>query len=142
MAKLSAQQLQQFLDKEFPQSNLVIEAAGEMGSRIRLPMKDAAPYLRPGGTISGPTMMTMADTAMYMAIMAELGPVAMAVTTNLNINFISKPSPVDMIAEAELFKIGKRLALGEVRVYSEGKAEMVAHATCTYAIPESAASSA
>lgn len=136
---MTPQELQQFLDQAFPDSRILVEAAGNMAARIRLPMKDATPYLRPGGTISGPTMMTMADTAMYMAILAELSndgqPLAMAVTTNLNINFISKPEPVDMIAEAELFKVGSRLALGEVRIFSEGKAEMVAHATCTYSIP-------
>ena len=136
---MTPQELQRFLDQAFPDSRILVEAAGDMGARIRLPMKDATPYLRPGGTISGPTMMTMADTAMYMAILAELSndgqPLAMAVTTNLNINFISKPEPVDMIAEAELFKVGSRLALGEVRIFSEGKAEMVAHATCTYSIP-------
>ena len=135
MESMSAQELQTFLDKFFPGSNILVEAAGDMGARIRLPMNNAKRYLRPGGTISGPTMMTMADTAMYMAILAEVGPVALAVTTNLNINFISKPEPVDMLAEAELFKLGSRLAIGEVRIYSEGKDEMVAHATCTYSIP-------
>lgn len=136
---MTAQELQRFLDESFPNSGILVEVAGNMAARIRLPMKNAAPHLRPGGTISGPTMMTMADTAMYMAILAELSqngePLAMAVTTNLNINFISKPEPVDLIAEAELFKVGSRLALGEVRIFSEGKAEMVAHATCTYSIP-------
>ena len=89
----------------------------------------------PGGTISGPTMMGLTDFAMYVAILASIGPVPLAVTTNLNINFLRKPAPRDLIAEARLIKLGKRLAVGEVEIYCDGEDEMVAHATATYSIP-------
>jgi uncharacterized protein (TIGR00369 family) len=79
--------------------------------------------------------MTLADLAMYMAVLAMIGPVALAVTTNLNINFLRKPGQADVIAEARLLKLGKRLAVGEVTMYSEGDPEPVAHATVTYSIP-------
>jgi uncharacterized protein (TIGR00369 family) len=91
--------------------------------------------LRPGGTISGPTMMGLTDFAMYVAILASIGPVPLAVTTNLNINFLRKPTQKDLIADTKLIKLGKRLAVGEVQIYSEGEDEMVAHATATYSIP-------
>lgn len=79
--------------------------------------------------------MTLADTAMYIAVLAMIGPVALAVTTNLNINFLRKPSQADVIAQARLLKLGKRLAVGDVTMYSDGDAEPVAHATVTYSIP-------
>ncbi|MDP3546117.1 MAG: PaaI family thioesterase, partial [Phreatobacter sp.] len=92
--------------------------------------------LLPGGTISGPTMMTLADTGLYVAILASIGPVALAVTTNLNINFLRKPDQRDLLAECRLVKLGKRLAVGEVSIWSEGdEEELVAHATGTYSIP-------
>src|ERR1043166_10198453 len=91
--------------------------------------------LRPGGTISGPTMMAMTDFAMYVAILASVGPVPLAVTTSLNINFLRKPAQRDLLAEARLIKLGKRLAVGEVEIYSDGDDERGAHATATYSIP-------
>lgn len=135
MAPMDVSQLQTFLDQHFPNSKIVIESVGDMKASIRLPMADAKEYLRPGGTVSGPTLMTLADTAMYIAILAEIGPVALAVTTNLNINFMRKPKPVDVIANAEILKLGSRLAIGDVRIYSKGSSDVVAHATCTYSIP-------
>lgn len=91
--------------------------------------------LRPGGTLSGPTMMALADFGIYVAILATVGWVPAAVTTNLNINFLKMPAPRDVIAEAWLIKLGKRLAVGAVGIRSEGEDELVAHATCTYSIP-------
>ena len=82
-------------------------------------------HLRPGGTISGPTMMALADLALYVAILAQIGPVGLAVTTSLNYNFLRKPGPVALIAEARLLKLGKRLAVGEVGLFSQGETEMV-----------------
>jgi uncharacterized protein (TIGR00369 family) len=79
--------------------------------------------------------MTLADMAMYMALLGMIGPVALAVTTNLNINFLRKPSQRDVIGECRLLKLGKRLAVGEVAMYSLGDTELVAHATVTYSIP-------
>ena len=91
-------------------------------------------HIRPGGTVSGPTMMTMVDTAAWCALLHKIGPQALAVTTNLNINFLRKPSadePLDAIAS--LLKLGKRLAICEVRI--EQGQTLVAHSTCTYSIP-------
>ncbi|UNT60638.1 PaaI family thioesterase [Acinetobacter sp. ASP199] len=92
--------------------------------------------LRPGGTISGPTIMTIADFALYVAILGEIGLVGLAVTTNININFLRKPDGKhDLIGKCRLMKVGKSLIVGEVWVYSEGMEEPVAHVTGTYAIP-------
>ena len=93
-------------------------------------------HLRPGGTISGPTMMELADFAMYVAVFSAIGPQPLAVTTNLNINFLRKPKQADLIADAQLMKVGKRLAVGEVTICSEGTEEPVAHVTSTYSIPQ------
>ncbi len=94
-------------------------------------------FLRPGGTISGPVMMALADAAMYALVLSRIGPVELAVTTNLSINFLRKPNPGDLLAEARMLKLGKRLAVGEVSLYSDGQSieESVAHVTSTYSIP-------
>src|SRR3954454_15530090 len=135
---LSAQQVGDLLAREFSQvfhakSDNIIEGAWHCGCRIRRKFSETS--LRPGGTISGPTMMGLTDFAMYVAILASIGPVPLAVTTNLNINFLRKPAPADLIAEARLVKLGKRLAVGEVSIRSDGEEDMVAHATSTYSIP-------
>ncbi len=92
-------------------------------------------HLRPGGTISGPSMFALCDLALYVAILHEIGRVKLAVTTNVSINFLRRPEPKDLIGRARLMKLGKRLAVGEVALFSPGDAEMVAHATGTYSIP-------
>ncbi len=92
-------------------------------------------HLRPGGTISGPSMFALCDLALYVAILHEIGRVKLAVTTNVTIIFLRKPEPSDLIGRAKLMKLGKRLAVGEVALHSPGQAEMVAHATGTYSIP-------
>ena len=135
---LSANQVSDLLAREFTQmagtdSPNVIEDAWHGGCRVR--RKFNAKSLRPGGTISGPTMMALTDFSMYVAVLASIGPVPLAVTTNLNINFLRKPSQRDLIAEVRLIKLGKRLAVGDVEIYSDGEEEMVAHATSTYSIP-------
>jgi uncharacterized protein (TIGR00369 family) len=137
-AVLSAEEVAQLLEREFPQmyfagSGTTIEQAWHGGCRVRRAFN--AKFLRPGGTISGPTMMGLTDFSMYVAILASIGPVPLAVTTNLNINFLRKPAARDLIAEVKLIKLGKRLAVGEVEMFSEGEDEMVAHATATYSIP-------
>lgn len=91
--------------------------------------------VRPGGTLSGPTIMALADAAMYAVILAALGRVEMAVTSNLNINFIQRPQPVDLVAEATLLKLGKRLAFCEVKLTSAGSRDLVAQVTGSYSIP-------
>jgi uncharacterized protein (TIGR00369 family) len=136
MPGMSAEELERFLYSHFPNSDhpdFRVEKVDEMFARVRLCYDPK--HLRPGGTISGPSLMTLADTAIYIALLGMIGPVALAVTTNLNINFLRKPGQVDVIADAKLLKLGKRLAVGEVTMYSEGDPEPVAHATVTYSIP-------
>ena len=135
---MNAAELDQYLRREFPQvfregSGLSIEATWRGGGRVRQTFD--AQSIRPGGTISGPTMMALADFAMYVGILASVGPVPLAVTTNLNINFLRKPGARDLIAECRLLKIGKQLAIGEVTIRSDGDDEPVAHVTSTYSIP-------
>lgn len=136
MPRMSAEELEQFLYSHFPDREhrfYRVEKVSEMSAQVRL--KYDSRHLRPGGTISGPSMMALADTAMYIAVLGMIGPVAPAVTTNLNINFLRKPAPADIIAHAMLLKLGKRLAVGEVTMYSGEDPEPVAHATVTYSIP-------
>jgi uncharacterized protein (TIGR00369 family) len=135
---MTVEELERFLRREFPQgfhsdSGLVIEAVWKRGCRVRQAFSPMS--VRPGGTISGPTLMGLADFAMYVAVLATIGPVPLAVTINLNINFLRKAAPRDLVAEAQLLKVGKRLATGEVTICSDGDADPVAHATSTYAIP-------
>ena len=133
---MTAEQLEEFLESHFPGiigATIRIEKTDHMFAQVRLLYEDR--HLRPGGTISGPSLMTLADTAMYVAVLAMIGPVALAVTTNLNINFLRKPSAADVIGQARLLKLGKRLAVGEVIMYSENEPDPVAHATVTYSIP-------
>ena len=105
--------------------------AGTAGVRFRVGKK----HLRPGDTVSGPTLMALADVAVYAALLGEIGLVPLAVTTSLNINFLRRPAPRDVLAEAKLLKVGSRLVVGEVFLYSEGEPQPVAHVTCTYSIP-------
>ena len=138
---MTVEELERFLSAEFPQvfhpgSGLAIEALWDGGCRVRQRYREAS--IRPGGTISGPTMMALADLAMYVAVLAAIGPVPLAVTINLNINFLRRPARCDLTAEARLLKVGKRLATGEVRVFSDGEEAPVAHVTSTYSIPPGA----
>jgi len=131
-------ELERFLAAEFPQgvnpeSGLSIEAVWDGGCRVRQAFREL--HVRPGGTISGPTMMALADFAMYVAVLGAIGPVPLAVTINLNINFLRKPAPRDLTGEARLLKLGKRLATGEVWIRSDGEEDPVAHVTSTYSIP-------
>ncbi|WP_425221251.1 PaaI family thioesterase [Pseudomonas sp.] len=131
---VSKDELQRFFDAEFPHSRFEIESLGERMAVIRKPISGA--HLRPGGTVSGPVLMEVADAALYVALLGTLGLVALAVTTNLNINFMRKPrADRDVIAECRLLKVGKTMVIGEVSLYSDGEPEPVAHATGTYAIP-------
>ena len=131
---MNVDEIQKFLQQEFPENPMVVESCENRRARLRLDVDHT--HLRPGGTISGPTMMLLADTAMYAAILTTMGAVVLAVTTNLNINFLRKPeSQSDLVGESWLMKIGKRLIVGEVIIYSQDDPEPVAHATCTYSIP-------
>ena len=102
---------------------------------ITLVMPPSDLLLRPGGTIAGPAQMALADIAMYGLVMSRLGRVELAVTTSLSINFLRRPEPAAITAEGRLLKLGKRLAVGDVTLTSEGVAEPVAHAVVTYSLP-------
>src|SRR3954468_24763991 len=120
---MTAAELGRFLAAEYPQgfhpgSGLAIEAVWHGGGRVRQAYQPQ--FIRPGGTISGPTMMALADFTMYVGVLASIGPVPLALTTNLNINFLRKPAARDLIGECRLLKLGKRLAVGGVTIGSEG----------------------
>ena len=114
--------------------DLRIDRLDEEGVLARVPFH--AKLVRPGGTLSGPTIMALGDAAMYAVILAQLDNVEMAVTSNLNINFLSKPKPEDLLAEAKILKLGRRQVVCEVSVYSvSNQEELVAHVTGTYVLP-------
>lgn len=128
--------LEDFLARDFGQvaEDFAVERADATGVALRL--KVAERHLRPGGTVSGPAIFALADVAIYLAILSRIGPVALAVTTNCAVDFLRKPEAGrDLLAEARLLKLGRRLAVGDVLVFSEGTAEPVARAGLTYSIP-------
>ncbi len=126
--------IREFMKDSFPQAKVEVLAVGDNSSTLRQQVDES--HLRPGGTVSGPTLMGLADAALYVAILGEIGLVALAVTTNLNINFLRKPlADRALLAECRLIKLGKVLAVGEVTLYSEGQDDPVAHVTGTYSIP-------
>ncbi len=136
MLQMTVAEIETFLAEHFPridQMRLQIEALAPRALRLRMGYHEG--QLRPGGTVSGPVQMALADVGIYILLLAHIGPVALAVTTNLNINFLRKPAPADLIADIKLLKLGQRLAVGEVTMYSDGEDEPVAHATVTYSIP-------
>ena len=126
-AKMSVAELERFLRDEFPQAfsgdDITIESAD--GQTCLLRQRYSERMLRPGGTVSGPTLMTLADFAMYVVLLSAIGPIGLAVTTNLNINFMRKPEPADLIGEGRLLKLGKTLAVGDFTIWSDGKPEPV-----------------
>lgn len=145
---MDAAALQQFLDEHFPQAKsagFTIDQLDHERLTLRLPCDTQ--HLRPGGTISGPVQMMLADSAMYLALLARLGPVALAVTSSLEIHFLRKAGVGDLLAEARLIKLGKRLAVGLVELREAGAANepptaardrgLLAHATVTYSLPDS-----
>jgi len=137
---MTAAELQAFLARDFGQvaADFVVECADDAGLELRL--RVAERHLRPGGTVSGPAMFGLADVAMYLAILARIGPVALSVTTNCSIDFLRKPQAgVDLLAQARVLKLGRTLAVGDVLIRSEGSAAVVARAGLTYAIPPKAA---
>ena len=133
---VSKEKMAAFLNSEFPQTRCVVEEVGSKSSIVRHPI--GFDELRPGGTVSGPVLMALADVALYVAILGEIGLVPHAVTTNLSINFLRKPaSDKDIIGKCTLLKVGKSLAIGDVAIYSEGDKDPVAHVVGTYSIPPS-----
>ncbi len=137
---VSAGELTRLLSVEFPHlfvvdGGYVIEKVWHGGARVRRRFQKS--LLRPGGTLSGAAMMELADFGMYVGLLASIGWVPLAVTTNLSINFLRRPAQRDLLAEVRLIKIGKRLAVGDISIRSDGDAELVAQATATYSIPRS-----
>ena len=137
--KMSKDDLQAFMTAEFPQAGgkYLIQDLAPLQITVRMTVTEA--NLRPGGTVSGPSMFGLADISMYLAILAMIGPQALAVTTNCSIDFMRKPAAgVDMIGKAKVLKLGRVLAVGDVLLFSEGQAAPVARAGMTYSIPPKA----
>jgi uncharacterized protein (TIGR00369 family) len=137
MLRMNADDLNRFLADAFGgERAFVIDDVDEVRLIARLPAVAVA--LRPGATVSGPTLMALADGAAYAQILAHIGPVALAVTSSLNIAFLRKAERADVIAEASFLKLGRKLAVVDVRIRSDGTADLVAQAVVTYAIPSRA----
>jgi len=135
-SRITADEFQELARERVPfvgQLGPVVECLDAGIAVLRQPYREE--FLRPGGTVAGPVLMALADLALYAAVLSKLGRVELAVTTNLNINFLRRPEPGDILAEAKLLKLGKRLAVGEVALFTAGDSEMVAHVTATYSIP-------
>lgn len=137
MGGLSAGQVEALIRTGVPMAediDLRIERLDAEGALARVPFQSK--LVRPGGTLSGPTLMALADAAMYAVVLGRLGRVEMAVTSNLNINFLARPQPLDLMAEARILRLSRRQAVYEVSLYSRGmEEELVAHVTGTYALP-------
>jgi len=131
---LSVDQLATIVDEAFPgSSGYVVENVTDAGVRIRLEVEER--HGRPGGTISGPAVMGLADLTAWLSILSRIGPVVLAVTTSLHIDFLRKPSLSDLVASGELIKLGRRLAVVDVSVRSSGLDDLVAKALVTYSLP-------
>jgi uncharacterized protein (TIGR00369 family) len=138
MPRISIEEINELCERSLPWVGMLgfeVEEIGKGTCRVRLPPR--AEFLRPGGTVSGPALMSLADYGMYVAVLSAIGPVEMAVTTNLTCNFLRRPKPGAVVGDCRLIKLGKRLAYGEVSLYSEGDEDAgpVAHVTATYSIP-------
>ena len=127
--------LENFLKVEFPQVSKNFKILETKPNYLSMLMHISNEHLRPGGTVSGPTMFLLADVSFYLATLSMVGPKSLTVTTNCSINFIRKPAVSDLISEARVLKIGKTLSVGDVLIYSKDVEDPVAHATLTYAIP-------
>lgn len=136
---MSALEVTEFLDRAFQQqtqgrSRFVVSSLEPGEAVVRFETGDT--HLRPGGTVSGPTMFALADVGAYAVVLGHVGPKGLAVTTNLNINFMRKPQPGVLIGRTRLLKLGKRLAVTDCEISIEGADDIVAHATATYSIPD------
>ncbi|MCB9665732.1 MAG: PaaI family thioesterase [Alphaproteobacteria bacterium] len=134
--ELDAAGLVAFLEEHFPQAlatGFTIDHVGEDGVSVGLVTDDR--HLRPGGTVMGPVLMSLADTSTYLAILAREGPLALAVTSSLELHFLRRPRPGHLVAHARLLKLGRRLAVAQVDIRANGEAAPVAHGTVTYSLP-------
>jgi acyl-coenzyme A thioesterase PaaI-like protein len=132
---MTVEQLQRFLADSFPSAppRYVVEAISMETVRVRLPVGDADS--RPGGTVSGPSLMALADCTAWLVIVGQIGPTELSVTTSLHIDFLRKPALVDVLAVGTLLKLGKRLAVADVALHSVGSDAVMAKAQVTYSIP-------
>lgn len=135
---MTGEELTKFLDDVFPQRHtnwppIHIESLEPFNAQLRMEFSETE--VRPGGTLSGPSMFRLADFGFYVCLLSMIGPVPLAVTINMSINFLRRPAPKDLIANIRILKLGQRLAVGEVFLFSEGSSDAVAHATGTYSIP-------
>ncbi|MCG6656580.1 PaaI family thioesterase [Halomonas campisalis] len=136
MTVMTAAAIEDFLDEVFPQRSGTIEGIDHMRATMSLAIEDE--HLRPGASVSGPTLMGLADVCLYVAILAQIGPEPMAVTSDLHCRFLRRPrGDRDVIANARLLKLGRRLAVGEVQLFSAGDEAPVALVTATYVLPDS-----
>ncbi len=138
MVRITPEDAKALIADELPWAldmGMTVEEIGEGTCRVRLPYKER--FVRPGGTVAGPLLMGLADVAMYVAVLSRIGRVELAVTTNLSCNVLRRPKPRDVLGEARLLKLGKRLAVGEVSLFTDGEEGdgPVAHVTATYSIP-------
>lgn len=138
-SKISGEAFQHLVDSTMgehdPAFNFVVESIHEGFARLRLTFDRR--QLRPGGTIAGPVLFTLADTALFAAVLSCIGHEAMVYTTDMNIHFLRKPGPKDLIAECRIIKQGRQLMFGDVFMYSDGDERPVAHATGAYTLPKS-----
>lgn len=133
---MSKVDLENFLEKEFPQVSSNFKILNTKPNSLSMLMHISDEHLRPGGTVSGPTMFLLADVSFYLATLSIIGPKSLTVTTNCSINFLRKPTEKNLISEARILKLGKTLSVGDVLIYSEDIDEPVAHASLTYSIPK------
>lgn len=136
MAAITVEQFNDIIRHDLPwayEIGMHADSISEGAATLRLPF--AASMLRPVGVISGPTIMALADACMYAVVLSRIGEVKLAVTTSFNINFLHPADPADLLAEGSILKLGKRLAVVQVSVHSEGRDRCVAHATGTYSVP-------
>ncbi|GAB2789314.1 PaaI family thioesterase [Halomonas shantousis] len=135
MPVMTAAAIEDFLDGVFPHRQGTIEGVDDRRATMSLAIEDE--HLRPGACVSGPTMMGLADVCLYVAILAQIGPEPMAVTTDLNCHFLRRArGDRDLIANAHIIKLGRRLAVGEVQLFSGSDEDPVAIVTATYALPD------
>ena len=135
---MSVEAVQAFLERDFPQAfgpgkAFMVEAIGDGFATLRFTPDRS--HMRPGGTVSGPAMFALADVAAFVAIVSHIGPRAMVVTSNMNINYLKKPDPAPMLGRAKLLRLGKRNAVCEVSLTDVSVYDLLAHATGTYTIP-------
>lgn len=135
MPRMTVEQLHDLMAAHVPQARAFCEITSLTDDEVACVVRYRDDFLRPGGTLSGPTLMTLADTAMYFLVLANIGPQPLAVTSSLQINFLRKPPPADLHATARMLKLGSRLAVGEVHLRGGQPPVLVAQATVTYALP-------